>query len=202
MSDLAPVPGFSALLLAGGRSTRMGEDKAFLPWQGKPLWQSQIQKLRMLKPSRLLIACREGQGLHQTAEPEVEWLFDPPGSERGPIGPVCRALSLVQMPLVVLAVDMPEMSPAFLNERMGDHPADQALFFRASHGVEPLAGIYTPALIPLMEKAMEEERFSLRRLIQEAVDQNLAIVLPLDSSDELYFTNANTPDEWSEVVGC
>lgn len=179
----------------------MGEDKAFLPWQGKPLWQAQIQKLRMLKPARLIIACREGQGLHQTAEPEVEWLFDPPDQDCGPMGPIMRALELVQMPLVVLAVDMPEMSPAFLNEMMSDHPADLALFFKASHGVEPLVGIYTPALICLMEKAMAEEQFSLRRLIQQAVDQGLAIVLSLSPSDELCFTNTNTPTEWSEVVG-
>ncbi|SKA86134.1 molybdopterin-guanine dinucleotide biosynthesis protein A [Prosthecobacter debontii] len=201
MSDPTPVPGYSALLLAGGRSTRMGEDKAFLPWQGKPLWQGQIQKLRMLKPARLIVACREGQGLHQTAEPEVEWLFDPPGTDVGPIGPVSRALALVQMPLVVLAVDMPEMNPAFLSESIAELPPDQALFFRASHGIEPLAGVYTPALIPLMEKALEDTQLSMRRLIEDAVNQGLAIVQPVSPSTQVYFANTNTPDEWSEVVG-
>ena len=188
-------------MLAGGRSTRMGEDKAFLPWQGKPLWQGQIQKLRMLKPARLIVACREGQGLHQTAEPEVEWLFDPPGTDVGPIGPVSRALALVQMPLVVLAVDMPEMNPAFLSESIAELPPDQALVFRASHGIEPLAGVYTPALIPLMEKALEDTQLSMRRLIEDAVNQGLAIVQPVSPSTQVYFANTNTPDEWSEVVG-
>lgn len=195
MTD-SKVP-YSALLLAGGRSSRMGADKAFLPWLGKPLWRVQVQKLRELKPVRLLVACREEQGLEQTEEPGVEWLFDPPGSDCGPMGPLCQALAEVQGPLVVLAVDMPEMSAAFLAERMLGHSSNRALFFQAAHGVEPLAGIYTPALLPLMETAIARGRFSLRGVIQEAIDQGLASVLPLTPMDALCFRNANTPDEWS-----
>ncbi|MDZ4289024.1 MAG: NTP transferase domain-containing protein, partial [Prosthecobacter sp.] len=73
----APSPPFSTLLLAGGRSRRMGQDKALLEWQGRPLWEVQLAKLQALKSERLLIACREEQGL-QKNEPTIEWLFDPP----------------------------------------------------------------------------------------------------------------------------
>ena len=39
----------SAVLLAGGESKRMGCDKAALAWRGRPLWEWQIEKLRVLR---------------------------------------------------------------------------------------------------------------------------------------------------------
>jgi len=56
---------FAAVLLCGGRSTRMGRDKAFLDWDGRPLWQVQLEKLQQLAPQRLLISCREEQKVEQ-----------------------------------------------------------------------------------------------------------------------------------------
>ena len=47
---------FSAALLAGGRSSRMGRDKAFLEIDGVPLWQRQLQTLRELGPSETFLA--------------------------------------------------------------------------------------------------------------------------------------------------
>lgn len=176
---------------------RMGQDKALLDWQGKPLWQVQLEKLRALQPARLLVACRKEQGLHEGPAKDLtaEWLFDSPEHGSGPMLPILHALRQTSMPLLVLAVDMPDMTPAFLNGLLS-HQCDKALFCQTTHGIEPLAGIYTPALQPLLEAAAMASRFSLRRFIENAVHQELAIVLPLSPADQLLFHNANTPGEW------
>ncbi|MES2738519.1 MAG: molybdenum cofactor guanylyltransferase [Verrucomicrobiota bacterium] len=198
MSQTPPALPFAALLLAGGQSSRMGQDKAQLAWAGQPLWQVQARKLQALQPSPLFIACRLEQGLHESAPPDMqaEWLFDPPGQGSGPMLPILQALQQAARPLLVLAVDMPDMTPAFLAEALAQPLAGTALFFRTAHGIEPLAGLYTPALLPLLEAAAAASRFSLRRLIEDAVDQGLAIVLLLSPADESLFHNANTPGEW------
>lgn len=198
MSLPPPATPFAALLLAGGQSSRMGQDKAQLAWAGQPLWQAQARKLQALQPACLFIACREEQRLHESAPPDLqaEWLFDPPGQGSGPMLPILQALQQAARPLLVLAVDMPDMTPAFLAEILAQPLAGSALFFRTAHGIEPLAGLYTPAMIPLFEAAAAASRFSLRRLIEDAMDQGLAIVLPLSPADEGLFNNANTPGEW------
>ena len=48
----------SAVLLAGGESRRMGEDKAALLFHGTPLWQIQLNCLRKLQPAELLLSAR------------------------------------------------------------------------------------------------------------------------------------------------
>lgn len=196
-----PLP-FSVLLLAGGMSSRMRQDKALLSWCGVPLWQFQARKLKALRPAHLFIACRQEQMLHQNTPPdltETEWLFDPPAQGNGPLLPILNALRLCKTPLLVLAVDMPEMTVAFLREALEQLP-ETALFFRTAEGTEPLAGIYTPALIPMLEKAAEEARFSLRRVIDEAAGLGLAIVPPLSPPDAALFANVNTPGEWRQVA--
>src|SRR4051794_12428711 len=50
---------FSAVLLCGGESRRMGRDKATVAWNGAPLWQSQLATLRALQPATIFLSARE-----------------------------------------------------------------------------------------------------------------------------------------------
>ena len=49
---MATAPPIQAALIAGGRSSRMGEDKAFLDWKGRPLFAFQLEKLIESVPER------------------------------------------------------------------------------------------------------------------------------------------------------
>ena len=107
-------PAFAAALLAGGKSSRMGADKALLDWRGVPLWRVQLGKLIELNPDRLLLSCREEQRLKNVF---AEFVFDPPDNP-GPLGAIARCLEIAQRPLLVLAVDMPAMTPSFLRSML------------------------------------------------------------------------------------
>jgi len=61
----------TAALMLGGRSTRMGRDKAQLEIGGKPLWWIQWQKLRVLQPARLVMSGRTGQDVPWPPAPAV-----------------------------------------------------------------------------------------------------------------------------------
>ena len=69
---------FTAALLAGGQSRRMGRDKVFLPivWEGKsvPLWERQLSILKSVEPAELVISgpSKPGYPISVPAYPD-EW---------------------------------------------------------------------------------------------------------------------------------
>lgn len=173
---------FSAVLLCGGKSTRMGRDKALIEWEGMPLWQFQLQKLQKLGPERLLISCREEQNIACDAER----VFDPIDTDDGPLGAITRCLELVQMPLLVFAVDMPWMTVECLREHV--LPGG---FFRGEHGFEALCAVYEPTMLPTMQKALSGRRLALQRVIEASQPR----VCEVCEEHVAYFRNANTPKE-------
>lgn len=185
---------FAAVLLAGGRSTRMKQDKALLHWHGQDLWQAQLHKLQSIDAARVLLSCRSEQPLYVSPSEGVEMVHDPAGVDEGPLGAISRCLERVQMPLLVLAVDMPWMTAAFLREHLVPHTEPVVgRFFRGPHGDETLAGLYVPAMLPLMQKALGEKHLSLQPIIEAAVHSGLAITHALGDEQMPFFRNANTP---------
>ena len=176
----------------------MGRDKALLEWQGRPLWQVQLDKLEMLKPARLIVSCREEQHLHHGGPTGVEWLFDPAGSDSGPMGPIITALEAVDVALLVLAVDMPNMSPKFLEKLL--FASDQAAFCVTADGIEPLTGFYSPRLLPLLKEAFDEQRYSLRSVLEQGAEEGLVSIRPVSEAEAPLFANTNTPAEWETAT--
>lgn len=187
---------FAAVLLAGGRSTRMKQDKALLHWHGQDLWQAQLHKLQSIGASRVLLSCRSEQPLYVSPSEGVEMVHDPEGVDEGPLGAITRCLERVQMPLLVLAVDMPWMTAAFLREHLVPHtePAT-GRFFRGPHGDETLSGLYVPAMLPLMQKALSEKHLALQPIIEAAVHSGLAATHPLAEAQMPFFHNVNSPHD-------
>lgn len=189
---------FATLLLAGGKSQRMGADKALLTWKGRPLWQVQLEKLLELESGRCIVACREEQSLHvEPAASEVEWLFDPAQDEDGPLGAIARALHSVSVPLIVLAVDMPFMTVDFLRTRL-ELSRECGCFFATPQGTEPMAGGYAPAMLPVIQRRLAQGELSLKKMIDECSGLGLAHVTPLSAEEARLFINANTPGEWGD----
>ncbi len=192
-------PRVAALLLAGGRSIRMGRDKAMLDWQGQPLWRHQVEKLISLKPQRLVIACRQEQLLHdQPGLPScLEWCFDPPGQDLGPLGAIQRVLAGASEPCWVVAVDLPHLQLAQLQMlAQSALRSGQACFFRTSHGLEPLAALYHPSLLPFVERSIAQGQLAVKGVAHAAIEAGLAqlVVLPPDLDPS--FHNMNRPEDY------
>jgi molybdopterin-guanine dinucleotide biosynthesis protein A len=187
---------FAAVLLAGGRSTRMKQDKALLHWHGQDLWQAQLHKLQSIGASRVLLSCRREQSLFVSEGEGVEIVHDPAGVDDGPLGAITRCLDRVHMPLLALAVDMPWMTAAFLREHLV--PAGEPVrgqFYRGPHGDEVLAGLYVPAMLPLMQNALREKHLALQPIIEACVHSDLATTEMLSDDQMPFFHNVNTPHD-------
>jgi molybdopterin-guanine dinucleotide biosynthesis protein A len=179
----------------------MGKDKALLEWRGQPAFQTQVAKLLSLHPAQTFVACRRAQGLesHYSLGEPVDWLYDPPGEDVGPIGAISRALETSGMPLLVLATDMPLISSQFLRDHiLVNANPDRGFFLESDHGVQPLLGLYTPMMRPLLGAALSVGAYSVQAVVREAARQGLATVVAMPRDVEAAIQGANTPAEWAE----
>src|SRR5262249_31891495 len=80
---------FSAVLLAGGESRRMGRDKATILFRGKPLWEVQLEKLKKLAPKEIFVSARVDPPWRPN---DVLFVADVPPS-RGPLSGLAASLN-------------------------------------------------------------------------------------------------------------
>lgn len=200
---------FSAALLAGGRSSRMGTDKAFAQWRGMPLWQVQVEKLLALRPEKLIVAARVdqhfGESLAQLSGRHtgttLRRVDDPPGDSSGPMGAIVRSLRAAGGPLLVLAVDMPLMTVEFLRDQLlGPSGETTAVVWRGEHGYESLAAVYVPAMMPLFEEAMMAGDFAIHRVIDAAQRRGWCRALEIPPDQKALFANVNSPEDASRFL--
>jgi molybdopterin-guanine dinucleotide biosynthesis protein A len=181
MTGNAPLAG---LVLSGGFSTRMGRDKGALPWQDGLLVHHQARTLASLVP-QVYISCRaEQKDDYSGPYPLIADTF-PPG---GPMSGLLSAMeALPDQAWLVLSVDMPYIGAAALqwiiNHR---NPQKLATVFRQTDGiVQPLVGIWEPQSFPVLLAAFNEQRYSLRRILEEGD------ALILDALPDTDWTNMN-----------
>ncbi len=187
MSNLAPLYG---LVLAGGNSRRMGQDKARLEYHDVPqaLWTARLLAARC---DRVFFSCREDQDLGDDGVfPRIH--DDIPGA--GPLGGMlAAAASHPHVAWLVAACDLPCLTPQTLDQLLRGRTGDATAFRGAQDGLpEPLFTIYEPAFIPLWQQAMAAGRRCPRKLlIKEA-----ARVTLLTPHNPQALDNANTLQDY------
>ena len=182
------TPAFSAAILAGGLSTRMGRDKAFLPHGGKTLVRLQADRLLSLGCPDLILSGRPGVDY---AVPEARVVFDQT-PDLGPLGGLCAVLEAARHQIVlVVAVDLPALSPAWLGSLLLRCPDGRGCVPLSPQGFEPLAAVYPRALLPQARIALEAGELSLQKLLRTACEQGLMASYPLAPEESPFLANWN-----------
>ena len=103
----------SAVILAGGQSRRMGKDKAWIEFDGQPLIERTLRAVRSSGITQVFISGRAGTDYSVLGCPV---LLDQEAG-LGPLAGIERALEATRASLMlVLAVDLPRMTAAFLRK--------------------------------------------------------------------------------------
>jgi len=156
------VDACTAVILAGGNSNRMGQDKAGLIFAGEPLLNRAIQSTQPLF-EKLLISVRE---------PRKRLLFPQlcdSGEGGGPIMGIATALEQVDTPWVfAMACDMPFVSAEMIVALASRRAAQEIVVPVVDGMLQPLAAFYSKACLPLMRRQIEAGDRSLKRLIEQA----------------------------------
>ena len=182
----------SAAILAGGRSSRMGRDKAFLPLppDGVPLITRQATLLRSLGFDDLIISGRAGvdygvPGARVVTDTVVD---------AGPLAGLAAILAAAHHPWVlVIAVDLPHLTAAYLEKLLASGGGTTGVVPRGGGVYEPLVGLYPKKLLPVIETALAVGRLSLQPMLTAAVADGLLRPLAIETHEQVLFTKWNTP---------
>jgi molybdenum cofactor guanylyltransferase len=140
----------SGAVLAGGRSSRFGRDKALELWQGKTLLEHALSSLEDCAERFVIGGTSERYGfagvpIHADLEPFQGSLYG-----------LARALDLAQSDRVaVMACDMPGLTREFWNFMTSLEPAQIVIPENADGFLEPLAAIYSTSCLSAIRQALE-----------------------------------------------
>lgn len=151
----------TAVILTGGESKRMGSDKAFTAFQGKPLLEHVLEKVAPLF-SELLMSVH-------TLRPDLNYEQVVDGSEgRGPMVGIKRGLEEVKTGWVfVIACDMPFVSRALIQRLADKRDSHDAVVPFVFDRPQPLFGFYHKSCLAKMEARMQQGQRSMIRLLSE-----------------------------------
>jgi molybdopterin-guanine dinucleotide biosynthesis protein A len=182
-------------ILAGGRSQRMGKDKANMLFHGRNLVRRIIERLEGLHGEIIII----GSVIQEAIDPGIRMLTDL-FPNHGPLGGLHTALVAASNPIVAcVACDMPFVNPdliAFQRALLLSEDLD-VVAPSNENGIEPLHGVYRKqtCLPPVWEALKTGER----RLISWFPNVRTRILVPKEMSklnfNGLTFININTPEE-------
>lgn len=192
-----------AIILCGGKSSRMGRDKATLPFGPESMLERVVRLMsEVVDPGRIVIVAAIGQPL-----PEL-----PPGvviahdlrPHRGPLEGLAaglRAITDKTDAVYATSCDVPLLVPAFVR-RMFDLLGDHAVAVpRDTAHHHPLSAVYRTSVLPTVERLLAADCLRPRDLFAE-VDTREVNVVELRSVDPELATlqNLNRPEDYQAAL--
>lgn len=157
----------STIILAGGRSQRLGRTKALETIDGKSVIEHVIERLSPQAAQIIIVTSQEQFNLRVACEAEVLVDIYP---DKGPLGGIYTGLVAARFPRsIVVACDMP-----FLNTRLLNYMVELSRDFdvvvpRLENGkVEPLHAIYSKSCLGIIESQLEGGRLETYALLDIA----------------------------------
>jgi molybdopterin-guanine dinucleotide biosynthesis protein A len=186
----------SASILAGGKSTRMGTDKALVLLDGRTLLSRMLDLARQLTSNVHIIG---DPGKFAPFSSTIEDIF--PGC--GPLGGIHAALrsSLTDLN-VILAVDVPFVSLTLLDYLISRATSSDAnvTVARAAGGFQPLCAVYRRSFADAAENALRARHYKIDTLFAPTTTQVIEEAeLEASGFSPRIFRNLNTPEELAEA---
>jgi molybdopterin-guanine dinucleotide biosynthesis protein A len=193
------MDGYSAIaafIVAGGKSTRMGKDKASISLAGRTLLEHALVTARGVTPEVRIVGDPEK---FSPFAPTVEDVF----RDCGPLGGIHAALRASRAELnLMLAVDVPFISSALLQYLLTRARSSDSVVTvpRVNQRRQPLCAVYRRAFADIAEQALQEGRYKIDALFDPSSTQVVEEEdLEAAGFSPRMFRNVNTPEELEQA---
>ena len=184
---------FSGAVLAGGRSSRMGQDKALLKISGRTFLDIQLKKLRDAGIRELMISCAADRLLEREQVKTVEDRVQ----AKGPLAAIQAVLYSSAAPFcAILSVDSILVKTETIQALMTLAEKNNApiVLLASPKGPEPLTGIYKKDVILFIDELIEADRLAVKNLFAQYPP-----LLLETSEDDPQLLNCNTPKDYETI---
>lgn len=186
--------GVTGIILAGGKSSRMGTDKALLTLNGKSFLEYCSEIVQPLCNEIIISSSNIKHQLPETKR--VEDIY----TEKGPLGGLHASLLVSTNDIhICLSVDTPFIQTAFFQWLLDQQKGTNSFFIKESGRYHPLIGVFHKNALVTIENALKNNQLRSSEVI-ESIEHNWqhAEIYP-DYHFEM-FTNINTQEEYNKAL--
>ncbi|WP_041958486.1 molybdenum cofactor guanylyltransferase [Sulfurospirillum arsenophilum] len=184
-----PLP---LVIIAGGKSSRMGSDKALLPFGDfKTLTEFQLHRLKPYFSS-----------LHVSAKNSAKFGFESSFiedttsyKEHSPLVALLSILEHLKTPVCVLSVDTPFVTPEIFQKLYENfEEGDDAIIATSPCSSHQLCALYAPSIAEKIREQLSHNEHKIRLLLDQSHTKYIAF------EDDEPFLNLNHPHEYAEAL--
>jgi molybdenum cofactor guanylyltransferase len=193
--DHEKPPGVTGVILVGGKSSRMGRDKAFLEIEGRTLLDITLTAFREVLDTVILIGDRPERfaGMNLTIYPDIYT-----GSALG--GLFTGLIRAETSHIFVASCDLPYPSPLLIRHLAVTAPGNDVVVVQSEDGYEPLFAVYSQTCCEPIRRQIEEENYCIFDFYPQVTTR---IVTPREiahlGEPRRLFCNLNTPQEYRRI---
>jgi molybdopterin-guanine dinucleotide biosynthesis protein A len=179
----------TAFIIAGGKSSRMGKDKAFLDFEGKMLIEHQINLLSKFT-DKIIINANKIEKYLQFGLPIIRDLYD----EKGKAGGIYTCLRASTSDINILVpCDTPLLSKAFFNKMLSEVDEHDCFIPQSFAGLEPLCAVYKKSARSIFLEDIQDDKLKISKILDRLNTKYIYF-----KNNDL-FLNVNTPEDYEKL---
>lgn len=190
----------NAIILAGGASSRMGFDKAFLEWEGAPLIERQINLLKGIFEKIIIAINNTGKAIRYKEilnEYKNIGLVSDIIASSGPLSGIHSGLIASDCFYnFVVACDMPFLNEPLIRHMLENKAGYDAIIPKVNRKLHPLFGIYAKKCILPIEKMLKAGNFKVSDLFSKIKTKYITKQMIKEFDERfLSLSNINSKDD-------
>jgi molybdopterin-guanine dinucleotide biosynthesis protein A len=176
------------IIFAGGKSSRMGQDKALLPFGGyKTLSEFQHERLSKLF-KKVYISAKENKFDFDVNVIEDRY------KESSPLVGIISVFETLKVDTIfILSVDAPFVNKEVIDKLINSNNRFDTVIAKSKSGMQPLCGVYKRSVLPIAQEHLKEGNHRLNNLLKKVDTQ----FVPFKDDD--LFINLNHPHEYEKA---
>jgi molybdopterin-guanine dinucleotide biosynthesis protein A len=185
----------TGVILAGGKSRRMGQDKALLEYHGKPFIQHIAETLKGVF-KKVVIISDEGAKYKFLNLP----IYSDAYKNCGPLAGIHAALTNTRDDVFVTSCDTPLIEKKVIQTLLEISTEGNIFIFSIFNNVQPFPGIYKFDCLDELEFAIKSGDLSVHNFIKKCKLKIFPLEEYFQSSIEVTFKNINTPFQYQSLL--